>query len=118
MLYKPQLQILLILAATKYYFLDALNLSRSGFDLRRWDSSQIAAEKDQISEHSQSILLSGTTEKSYTGRYADGQRYNLKEEGVYVCAIGGLPLFLSKHKFVSGTGWPSFYDVFDSDHIL
>ena len=32
-----------------------------------------------------------------------------KGEGVFECAACGLPLFDSRTKFNSGTGWPSFY---------
>ncbi|MFY9327693.1 MAG: peptide-methionine (R)-S-oxide reductase MsrB [Georgfuchsia sp.] len=34
-----------------------------------------------------------------------------KRVGLFVCVACELPLFPSKYKFDSGTGWPSFYDV-------
>ncbi len=33
-----------------------------------------------------------------------------KRKGTFVCAGCALPLFLSRTKYDSGTGWPSFYD--------
>ncbi len=36
-----------------------------------------------------------------------------KRDGVFVCAGCGLELFRSEWKFMSGTGWPSFWDVID-----
>lgn len=32
-----------------------------------------------------------------------------KRDGTYICAACKLPLFESKHKYESGTGWPSFF---------
>ena len=34
-----------------------------------------------------------------------------KREGQFICAACYLPLFESKMKYDSGTGWPSFFDV-------
>lgn len=48
------------------------------------------------------------TERAFTGDLLD-----VKSEGMFTCRGCGLPLFDTKHKFDSGTGWPSFFNVLD-----
>jgi peptide-methionine (R)-S-oxide reductase len=44
------------------------------------------------------------TETPYTGKYSRGHF-----RGTFLCVCCGARLFDSRHKFESGTGWPSFY---------
>jgi len=44
------------------------------------------------------------TEPAFSGKYWDHH-----EDGVYTCVCCGTPLFDSKTKYDSGSGWPSFY---------
>ncbi|KAL3682461.1 hypothetical protein R1sor_000483 [Riccia sorocarpa] len=44
------------------------------------------------------------TERAFTGEY-----WNTKTAGTYVCVCCETPLFDSKTKFDSGTGWPSYW---------
>jgi peptide-methionine (R)-S-oxide reductase len=58
------------------------------------------------------VLREKDTERPFTGDLLSN-----KENGIYTCRGCGLPLFRSKHKFDSGTGWPSFFDVDDPNAI-
>ena len=52
------------------------------------------------------------TEQPFTGAY-----WNMHNHGMYQCAVCGNPLFSSEKKFDSGTGWPSFTEPVDQEHI-
>jgi peptide-methionine (R)-S-oxide reductase len=41
-----------------------------------------------------------------------------KRDGVFECAACGLPVYSSKAKYDSGTGWPSFYAPIDPTHVV
>lgn len=58
------------------------------------------------------VLRQNGTETPFTGGLL-----NEKREGMFACAACGKELFKSDHKFESRDGWPSFYDVADSDAI-
>jgi peptide-methionine (R)-S-oxide reductase len=58
------------------------------------------------------ILRDKGTERAFTGDLWDH-----KGDGIYVCAGCGLPLFDSKTKYESGTGWPSFYAPIAKDAV-
>ena len=54
------------------------------------------------------ILREAGTERPYANRYHDH-----KAKGIYACAACGNPVFASRAKFDSGTGWPSFFEPLD-----
>lgn len=60
--------------------------------------------KELLSPQQYKVLRKKGTERAFTGEYHDN-----KAKGTYHCVACGNPLFDSKTKFDSGTGWPSFY---------
>lgn len=52
------------------------------------------------------------TEAQFSGEYWDNH-----EKGMYKCAICGTELFSSDTKFDSGTGWPSFTEPANVEHV-
>lgn len=56
-------------------------------------------------------ILKGT-EAPFTGKYNENKR-----DGIYKCKCCDTPLFTSKTKYDSGSGWPSFYKSINEDAI-
>ena len=86
--------------------------SASGFDLTPPAPEELAKLAAGLTPEERRVLLNHGTESAFCGGLL-----NNKTDGVYACRLCGLPLFRSKAKFESGTGWPSFYEPFDPDHI-
>lgn len=61
-----------------------------------------------LSEDSYRVLFEEATERAFTSELLDEKR-----EGKFICAACYLPLFESKTKYDSGTGWPSFFDAIE-----
>ena len=62
--------------------------------------------KATLPEHTYSVLFEEGTERPWSSPLNDEKR-----AGTWVCAACNNPLFTTREKFDSGTGWPSFYDV-------
>ena len=68
--------------------------------------------KDILTDDEYSVTQLKGTEPPFTGRYL-----NNKESGTYKCICCQADLFSSEHKYDSHSGWPSFYDVINSNNI-
>lgn len=70
--------------------------------------------KQKLAPDVYAICRGRGTEKPFSGVYDQN-----KEEGTYYCACcgGDYPLFDSRTKFDSGTGWPSFTKPFNKQSI-
>lgn len=89
-------------------------------EVRSWIKQGINLE--QVSAYSWTQLLDKSsyyvlwekgTERAFTGGLLAEKR-----EGTFVTKGCRIPVFKSEHKFKSGTGWPSFWEVFDKSNII
>jgi methionine-R-sulfoxide reductase len=59
------------------------------------------------------VTQKGGTEPPFDNEYSNNHR-----DGIYVDIVSGEPLFSSKDKFESGTGWPSFTKPLAPENIV
>ncbi len=74
-----------------------------GLDLSRWPKPETAAIEAMLDDLQLRVTQRDGTEPPFRNRYWDHHA-----EGLYVDVVSGEPLFGSRDKFDSGTGWPSF----------
>jgi peptide-methionine (R)-S-oxide reductase len=74
-------------------------------DAAQWREILTQEEYDVCREHS--------TERAFTGEY-----HATKDPGIYSCKCCDTPLFDSKQKFDSGTGWPSFWQPSNPENVI
>jgi peptide-methionine (R)-S-oxide reductase len=86
--------------------------SASGYDLTPPSPEELQKLAADLTPEERRIILNQGTEPAFCGGLLKE-----KKDGVYACRLCRLPLFRSTAKFESGTGWPSFYEPFDKDHI-
>lgn len=86
--------------------------SASGYDITPISKETRDRLAQSLTSEERHVLLDHGTEAPFCGNLTDN-----KVDGTYACKLCGLPLFRSDSKFNSGTGWASFYQSFDKDHI-
>lgn len=69
-------------------------------------------QDEELSPELRKVAREGGTEAPFTGAYVTNH-----EKGMYRCAICGTELFSSDTKFDSGTGWPSFTEAVNLEHV-
>jgi peptide-methionine (R)-S-oxide reductase len=90
----------------------AVAVSASGYSVAPLSEEERNRLASRLGEEERRILLHHGTEHPFCGGLLDN-----KEAGVYVCRLCGLPLFHSRSKFDSGTGWPSFWAPASEENV-
>jgi peptide-methionine (R)-S-oxide reductase len=68
--------------------------------------------KQILTPEQYSVAREKGTERPFSSPLND-----IHDEGIFECVACGLPVFSSKAKFDSGTGWPSFYEPIDKESV-
>lgn len=68
--------------------------------------------KEKLTDLQYQVTQNDATERAFNNEYWDN-----KKKGIYVDVVSGEPLFSSKDKFESGTGWPSFTKPIDPKYL-
>ncbi len=68
--------------------------------------------RERLTDKEYRILREKGTERPGSGELLDNKR-----KGIYYCAACGAPLFSSRAKYDSSTGWPSFYATYEPGRV-
>lgn len=74
-----------------------------GFDPASFTKPNADTLKQRLTSTQYEITQNDGTERAFSNPYWDNKR-----PGIYVDVVSGEPLFSSRDKYKSGTGWPSF----------
>ncbi len=93
-------------------------ISISGASAMSWDEKNFkkpdaAGLKKKLTELQFNVTQKEDTERAFKNEYWDNHR-----DGLYVDVVSGEPLFSSRDKYESGTGWPSFSKPVDEKYIV
>ena len=88
-----------------------MNIKR--IDLSAFNKPSDADLREKLTDLQYRVTQQDGTERAFRNEYWDNDA-----DGIYVDIVSGAPLFSSKDKFKSGTGWPSFTRPLESEEIV
>lgn len=100
----------LVLAVAIVLTAGSFNMKKEGNAVKEFSDDEL---KKKLTSLQYEVTQKAATEKPFENEY-----WNNTREGIYVDVISGEPLFSSKDKFKSGTGWPSFTKPLEPDNIV
>lgn len=87
---------------------------RTPFLEKVWGASSKADDlRSRLTPLQYHVTQEDGTERAFSNEYWDN-----KQEGIYVDIVDGRPLFSSRDKYDSGTGWPSFTRPIAQDAVV
>ncbi|QSP95746.1 peptide-methionine (R)-S-oxide reductase MsrB [Marinobacter salinisoli] len=85
----------------------------AGFDPNAFQKPDQQTLKARLTELQYEVTQEDGTERAFSNAYWDN-----KQPGLYVDIVSGEPLFSSRDKYKSGTGWPSFTRPIEPDAVI
>jgi peptide methionine sulfoxide reductase msrA/msrB len=82
-----------------------------------WDPASFHKPSDAELQRSLTPLQYEVTQREGTERPFHNEYWHNEQDGIYVDVISGEPLFSSRDKYDSGTGWPSFTRPLAPDNV-
>ena len=83
-----------------------------------WDENGYVKPDETTLEKQLTPLQYYVTQEDGTEKPFDNLYWNEQRDGIFVDVISGEPLFSSRDKYKSGTGWPSFIRPLTPDNII
>ena len=85
---------------------------------KAFDEVSYKRQSDEKLKKKLTPLQYKVTQEEGTERPFNNEYWDNKEPGIYVDIVSGEPLFSSKDKFRSGTGWPSFKKPLEPENVV
>lgn len=82
-----------------------------------WDAAEFQKPSDDILRKRLTSMQFDVTQQEGTEPPFRNEYWDNHADGIYVDIVSGEPLFNSKDKYDSGTGWPSFTRVLEEENL-